>query len=102
MGSMAEQWRATFPGDVVVEVTAEGWSVDGPSEPAQGVTDALAGYFESGWPGIAGQVLDRSPGFDPRWMFLRLVAAGAVEIDGPCEPCDEEAAIEYPEDAVVG
>ncbi|MFZ4431594.1 MAG: hypothetical protein ACOYOQ_00205 [Microthrixaceae bacterium] len=58
--------------------------------------------LENGWPSLPGWDIDTSPGVDPRWMYLRLLAAGASEVEGPCPVCDEEDEMDYPEDAIVG
>lgn len=99
---MDELWIATFPGDVEVRVDAESWTVVGPPEAAEEVGRALEGYARDGWPGVPGDSLDRSPGFDSAWMYARLVAAGAIEVIGPMGAWAEDDVDEGDPELIVG
>ena len=85
-------WRAEFPDEVTVEVDDDGsWTVHGSGDAADEVRDSIVFAYVDGWPEAPGGFsIDRSPGFDPEWMYPRLLAVGALSVEGPCPPCDED------------
>ena len=95
------EWRATFPGGTLVLADESGWSVVGPAAEEAVVSARMATAVAEGWPTLEGWAFDRSPGFDPEWMYLRLLALGAVEVEGPCPPCGVEIEVDD-DDVVVG
>lgn len=84
------RWVAVFDHGTVV-VTGDTYRV----YPLTRNDDTLSVLFESaverGWPDLPGWSIDTRPGLDPEWMYLRLAALGAVDVTGPCPPCDRQS-----------
>lgn len=95
------EWTALFPQGTKVHLDGTSWAVVGGGAEAARVTREIERGVEMGWPNLEGWTLDRSPGFDPEWMYLRLLAIGAVEVEGPCPPCEVEIDVDD-DDLVVG
>lgn len=99
-GATDGTWVARFASGAVVACDAHGWSIC-PYDPE--VTAALENGATYGhWPSIAGWPMPATPGFDPDWMYLRLIAIGAIDVQGPCPPCDVEDRTYRSPDDVVG
>lgn len=97
--AVGSTWVATFASGVEVTCDEGGWSmtIDDPE-----VSAALEMGTDVSWPSIAGWPMPTTPGFDPDWMYLRLFAIGAIDVQGPCPPCDAEDEAEHLPDDIVG
>ena len=76
------KWVATFPSGAVLTVEGDHVWLDDPDEDSP-LRSRLEATWVNGWPSLAGWDIDRSPGFDPQWNYLRLVALGATSVTGP-------------------
>lgn len=95
------KWVATFEGGVTVLVWDDVWAVLGDDpEACEEVSVRVTEAAATGWPGLAGLTVDRSPGWDAEWTYLRLTALGA-EVVGPW-PQESLVEMEYPADAIIG
>lgn len=79
--SPPDRWVATFANGDVITVSGDEVRLD--ASPDSKLPERLESVFFAGWPSLAGWDIDRSPGFDPQWNYLRLVALGATSVTGP-------------------
>lgn len=95
-------WTATV-NEVHIRITDKGnMSVTG-GEPGErnAVGRLLYRCFTDGWPCPPGFSIDQTPGFDPAWMYARLVAIGATDVTGPNPAADLKSPPDDP-DVIVG
>lgn len=93
-------WTATWPDGTEVTITDTEWSTAGPD--ADGLDAQIVDALDNGWPQLPGWSIDRSPGFDDEWNYLRLIALGAVHVDGPFPQVAETVDAKMETDLVVG
>jgi hypothetical protein len=94
------KWVATFKGGAILTVEGDYVWLDDPDEDSP-LRFRLEETWVKGWPELAGWTIDTSPGFDPEWNYLRLVALGATSVVGPF-PQQHMLDEPIPEGTIVG
>lgn len=95
------RWLATFGDGSTIEVWG-GTVFLNEADPDNGLRERMEEVWtEKGWPDLPGWDIDTSPGFDPEWNYLRLLALGAVTVTGPF-PQQHVLDAEVPDGTIVG